>query len=155
MDYDGNPNPTPTNCMAHKGVQWNRYIDLWVMLYDCSDQTSANLPGIYMRTAPQPWGPWSAPQTIFNATRDKGICVFIYSGDPGACPNPDMRTSSGGNYAPYFIDPLATGDEKTGTSTFVWTMATFNPYTQVILKTTIQGSPPSRDKDWDDDFGRK
>lgn len=142
-DYDGT-HPAPQNCMAHKGVQWNRYVDLWVMLYDCSDQTPANLPGIYMRTARQPWGPWSAPQTIFNAGRDNGICVFIYSAYPGACPNPDDRAASGGNYAPYFIDPLTTGDEKTGISTFYWTMATFNPYTQVIMKTTIQGSSTSR-----------
>jgi hypothetical protein len=92
-----------------------------------------------LRTAQQPWGPWSAPQTIFNATRDHGICVFIYSDSTGACPNPGGQTAAGGNYAPYFISPLTTGDED-GTSIFYWTMATFDPYTQMIMKTTIQGS---------------
>lgn len=140
-DYDGIPSPAPAPCMAHKGVDWNSYVERWVMLYDCTDQTSANLPGIYMRTAENPWGPWSPPQTIFNAGRDNGICVFIYSGYPGACPNPDYRTASGGNYAPYFISLFTTGDEDSGTSTFYWTMATFNPYTQVIMKTTIRGAP--------------
>jgi hypothetical protein len=137
-DYDG-PNFTPKNCMAHKGVQWNPYVELWVMLYDCSDETPQNLPGIYMRTAEQLWGPWSVPQTIFNAKRDNGSCVFIYSDSSGPCPNPGGQTAAGGNYAPYFIAPLATGDERTATSTFYWTMATFDPYTQVIMKTTIQG----------------
>src|SRR5579864_1938896 len=98
-DYDRIPNPTPAPCMAHKGVEWNPYVERWVMLYDCTDRTSANLPGIYMRFADNPWGPWSPPQTIFNASRDNGICYFIYSGYPGACPNPDHRTASGGNYA--------------------------------------------------------
>ena len=142
-DYDGT-SFKPTNCMAHKGVEWNAYVERWVMLYDCSDETPLNLRGIYMRTAKQPWGPWSAPQTIFNATRDHGICVFIYSDSTGACPNPGGQTAAGGNYAPYFISPLTTGDGN-GTSTFFWTMATFDPYTQMIMKTTIHASRDRRD----------
>jgi hypothetical protein len=138
-DYDG-ANPTP--CMAHKGVEWNRFVHSWVMLYDCTDQTPANKPGIYMRFAPKPWGPWSAPQTIFNAGRDHGLvqadgnCSFIYS-PSGPCENPARPGVAGGNYAPYFISRFTTGDEDRGTSTFYWTMATFNPYTQMIMTSTI------------------
>jgi hypothetical protein len=145
-DYDG-ASFTPTNCMAHKGVEWNPYVNRWLMLYDCSDETPLNLRGIYLRTAEQPWGPWSAPQTIFNATRDHGICVFIYSDSTGACPNPGGETGAGGNYAPYFIEPLTTGDEQAATSIFYWTMATFDPYTQMIMKTTIQGSRDNHESD--------
>ena len=128
VDYDG-PNLTPKNCMAHKGVHWNPYVERWVMLYDCSDETPQNLPGIYMRTAEQPWGPWSAPQTIFNAKRDNGVCVFIYSDSSGPCPNPGGQTAAGGNYAPYFIAPLTTGDERTRPqhSTGPWRHSTRTP----------------------------
>jgi LPXTG-motif cell wall-anchored protein len=47
----------------------------------------------------------------------------------------------GGNYAPYFISRYTTFDQTRETSTFYYTMATWNPYTQVIMKTTIQSSP--------------
>jgi len=144
-DTDG-PHFTPTPCTAQKGVEWNPYIRRWVMIYDCTDQTPLNLPGIYMRTAQRPWGPWSAPQTIFNAGRDWGTCYFIHRAvdaqNPVACD--DLSTAgriglSGGNYAPYFISPLTLGDKESATSTFYWTMATFNPYTQMIMKTTVRG----------------
>jgi len=44
-EYNG-PNFTPTNYMAHKGVEWNAYVERWVMLCDCSDETPLNLCGI-------------------------------------------------------------------------------------------------------------
>jgi hypothetical protein len=145
-DDDGIPNPTPAPCMAHKGVEWNRFVGAWVMLYDCTDRTLANLPGIYMRYADNPWGPWSPPQTVFNAGIDHGIlqadgaCAFIYT-DGVPCPNPARPTVQGGNYAPYFISLFTTGDENSGASTFYWTMATFNPYTQMIMTSAIQRKP--------------
>jgi len=144
-DHDG-ANFVPKNCMAQKGVEWDPYVNRWVMLYDCTDKTTLNLPGIYMRTAEQPWGPWSPPQTIFNAERDNGTCYFIHRPVPPSpgCDDlstPDRIQLAGGNYAPYFISRFTTGDEDRWRSTFYWTMATFNPYTQVIMKTTIQGAP--------------
>jgi hypothetical protein len=47
----------------------------------------------------------------------------------------------GGEYAPYFISRFTTGDEAKGTSTFYYTMSTWNPYTQVIMKTTVRRVP--------------
>jgi hypothetical protein len=32
--------------MPHKGVEWNAYVERWVMPYDCSDETPLNLRGI-------------------------------------------------------------------------------------------------------------
>ena len=134
----------PRNCVGELSVEWNRFIKRWVMLYNCSNRSAANQSGIYMRVAEQPWGPWSTPQTIFNAVRDGGLCRFIHRAvDPGnpVCDNltvPARLAVSGGNYAPYFISRFTAGDEARATSTFYYTMATWNPYTQVIMKTTIQ-----------------
>jgi len=137
----------PTNCMGELGVEWNRFVRRWVMLYNCLNNSPAHPRGIYMRFAEEPWGPWSAPQTIFNPTRDGGYCHFIHRavgpGNP-ACDSvsaPNRLAVGGGDYAPYFISRFTTGDEARGTSTFYYTMDTWNPYTQVIMRTKIQTSP--------------
>jgi len=141
---------SPVDCAGEIGVEWNQFIHSWVMLYNCREEenTQANLSGIWMRVAQEPWGPWSSPQTIFNAARDGGLCHFIHRAvdqqNPTPCDNlstPDRMGMGGGNYAPYFISRYTTFDQIRETSTFYYTMATFNPYTQVIMKTTIQSSP--------------
>ncbi|MFI5293632.1 MAG: DUF4185 domain-containing protein [Thermodesulfovibrionales bacterium] len=135
----------PHNCMANFSVQWNQFIHRWVMLYSCANHTRATLGGIWIRLAEKPWGPWSAPQTIFNAKRDEGLCHFIHRAvdvqNPTACDTlspPERKAQSGGNYAPYLIPGFTAGDEALGTSTFYYTMSTWNPYGQVIMKSTIK-----------------
>ena len=49
-----------------KEIQLADYKGKWVVLYDCRESTRGHPHGIYMRTAAQPWGRWSSPQTIFN-----------------------------------------------------------------------------------------
>ncbi|MGO9612075.1 MAG: DUF4185 domain-containing protein [Dissulfurispiraceae bacterium] len=141
----------PHNCMANFSVQSNQFVHRWVMLYSCSNRTLANLGGIWMRLAEQPWGPWIAPQTIFNAKRDGGLCHFVHrpvnAQNPTACDDlspPERRAQAGGNYAPYLIPDFTTGDGARGTSTFYYTMSTWNPYGQVIMKTTIQDESKQR-----------
>ncbi len=136
--------PEPNNCMANFSVQWNQFIHRWVMLYSCANHTRSNLGGIWMRLAEKPWGPWSDPQTVFNAKRDGGLCHFIHRAvdvqNPEACDNlspPQRHAQSGGNYAPYLIPRFTSGDEARGSSTFYYTMSTWNPYGQVIMKSTI------------------
>lgn len=141
---------SPADCAGTVGVEWNKFVNAWVMLYQCNNNTPANPHGVWMRVAEQPWGPWSAPQTVFN--KDDGFCKFIHravnSRNPTPCDNLSTRGSDGSDrsdeegatYAPYFISRLTTGDQAKGTSTFYYTMSTWNPYTQVIMKTTIQNS---------------
>ena len=142
-----NVSSKPQNCMGELGVEWNRFVKRWVMIYNCLNHTPANPRGIYMRFAEQPWGPWSAPQTIFNPMRDAGYCHFIHRAvSPGnpACDDvggPNRLQAPGGDYGPYFISRFTTGDEARGTSTFYYTMDIWNPYTQVIMKATIQIAP--------------
>jgi hypothetical protein len=131
-------------CMGELGVEYNAYLHRWVMLYNC---LSANPRGIVMRTASYPWGPWSAPQTIFNPIRDKGLCYFIHSHGGENCPpdapNPPSENpaaATGGDYGPYFIAGWTTGSTGAGsvqTSTIYYTVSSFVPYGQVILKSTI------------------
>ena len=134
--------------MGELGVEWNPFVRRWVMLYNCTNNTASNPRGVYMRLAQQPWGPWSAPQTIFNPVRDHGYCYFMHravdSLSPAPCDNlcgPDRIAEAGGDYGPYFISRFTTGDSLKGTSTFYFTMDAWNPYTQVIMKAAIESVP--------------
>ena len=93
-------------------------------------------------------GSWSAPQTIFNAKRDAGLCHFIHRAvnaeNPTGCDelSPPLREAqSGGNYAPYIMARFTAGDEARGTSTIYYAMTTWNPYGQVIMKAMIARVP--------------
>lgn len=140
---------TPSDCMSYVASQYNPYLGRWIMIYDCGSG------GIYMRTAPQPWGPWSERQQIFNPAPNPkartGDCYFLRS--PGPCPKhaplqPKPGAQSGHGYAPYFIAGWTTGHPASATvaaeSTFYYTISTLNPYGEVIVRSTIQGPPPSK-----------
>ena len=161
---------SPDPCVAQLGIQHNPYLNEWIMLYRCNEaDPPAGLPnGIYMRTAPNPWGPWSSPTTIFNPAPDpatrSGFCYFIYSKETKAnpdgspkCPDPVFDQKSlagehhrqGGYYGPYFVANWTTGTHATASTrastTIYYTLDTFDPYGQLIMRSTILGPPlPSR-----------
>ena len=147
--HDSLPGPGGTMHLADDvgeiGVEWNRYLRSWVMLYNSSNNSTANPHGVYMRSSPQPWGPWSPPQTIFNPGRDSGFCYFIHRAVTPSNPACDSLSSAGrigdggGNYSPYFISRFTSGDSVQRTSTFFFVMSTWNPYEVVIMKASIQG----------------
>jgi hypothetical protein len=133
-------------CMGELGVEYNADLHQWMMLFNCK---SAQLGGIQLRMAPSAEGPWSPPQTIFNAARDKGLCYYIHSQNgkncPPGAPNPPEQNpgaQTGGDYGPYFIAGWTTNSRDANgvvTTTFYYTLDTFVPYGQVILKSTIAG----------------
>jgi uncharacterized protein (TIGR03437 family) len=145
QDVDGTP-PAPKNCTGELGVDYNQSLQRWVMLYNCQNKTPATPAGVYMRFAPQPWGPWGAPQTIFNGGRDRGLCFFIHRGVTASSPacdqvgNPGREDTQGGPYGPYLLSNFTTGDTASGTSTFYYMLSTWNPYIEVIMKTSIQSA---------------
>lgn len=145
QDYNG-ANKTPANCTGELGVEYNTFVQRWVMLYNCADVTPQNLNGIYMRFAEEPWGPWGAPQTIYNGTRDRGDCYFVHRAVTATTPacdqlsGPDRLDVAGGVYGPYFLTGFTTGNAANGTSTFYYMLSTWNPYIQVIMQTTIQSA---------------
>jgi Domain of unknown function (DUF4185) len=152
-------------CMGQFGVQFNPYLERWLMLYNCRDNTTAQPNGIWMRTAPDPWGPWSKPQTIFDpdpdTTAHTGFCFFIHSNakaPPDNCPAkppaddpletnpPSPHAPRGSYYGPYFVAGWTTGVAATSTSqaktTIYYTLDTYDPYGQLILQSTIDGPVP-------------
>jgi uncharacterized protein (TIGR03437 family) len=143
QDVDGTPS-VPKNCTGELGVDYNTFLQRWVMLYNCGNRTSTIPSGIYMRVAQQPWGPWGAPQTIFNGQRDRGTCFFIHRAVTATSPacdqlsGPSRADTEGGAYAPAFLSRFTTGNAASGTSTFYYLLSTCNPFIEVIMKTTIQ-----------------
>jgi uncharacterized protein DUF4185 len=139
FDHDGAP------CMGELSVSWNRYLDRWLMLYNCSSPR-----GVLFRVAPQPWGPWSAPRVLFDPRSAGGYCVFIHDAHPErdcppGSPNPGdaliLRDQGGANayggeYGPYVIDAFTRGDSS-GRTTIYFTLSTWNPYQVVLMKASL------------------
>jgi hypothetical protein len=127
----------PTACMGELSVKWNPFIARWMMLYNCDPQG-----GIVMRLAENPWGPWSAPQIIFDPWRDHGYCNYIHrawTSDPAThCDNvsdPGREAQWGGWYGPYLLSRYTTG--KKGGTTIYYTLSTWNPYAVMLLKSEV------------------
>jgi Domain of unknown function (DUF4185) len=154
-------------CTGEIGVSWNAYLGAWTMLYDCKDSSAGRPAGIWLRTSPEPWGPWSSPQTVFDpepwTTPAKagepdqkttmGFCYFIHEKPVSLCPKgasnqPKNANGKGSYYGPYFVNGATTGTFATttapATSQISYTLDTFQPYGQLILSTALRGSTFSR-----------
>lgn len=124
-------------CVGELSVSYNEFIKKWILLYNCGAPR-----GINCRTADHPWGPWSDPFVIFNpaANVDKGYCYFIHSNwAVNNCDNvhdPGRANEWGGEYGPYQFEKMAKGDENS--TTIYYTLSTWNPYTVVLMKSTIR-----------------
>jgi len=122
-------------CVGELSVRFNKFTRKWIMLYNCG--TDRQL--INMRTADHPWGPWSDPQVIFDPNRDGAFCRFMHLGwEIDKCDDlqdPGRAFDNGDPYGPYQFEDLATGDENS--TTIYFTMSTWNPYTVVLMKTTL------------------
>jgi hypothetical protein len=154
---------SPARCDAQFGVSFNADLGQWTLLYQCNE--SHPLPGhpngIFMRTADHPWGPWSEPTTIFNPSTDQqtksGYWYFIFLPGhmcPTGTPNghlADSQHQQGSYYGPYFVANWTTGtpaDPATSTratTTIYYTLDTFDPYGQLIMRSTILGPPVTPD----------
>jgi hypothetical protein len=121
-------------CLGELSVAWNPFLHKWLLLYNCSSPR-----GVNFRVADSPWGPWSAPQVLFNARRDGGLCHFIHASWLNRwCDSVNdfgRGFTSGGAYGPYMIPAFFTGDDKT--STIYYVLSTWNPYQVVLMKSTL------------------
>jgi hypothetical protein len=137
--------PVVTNgTLGDISVTWCKDLGLWLMTYD---SRAAGLNGIVFSYSSSPWGPWAAPQVIFDAVRDGAMGTFIH--DPTATPddglagpvigkkatrNPDAVT--GGTYAPYVVERWT---KVRGTYLDVYyVMSTWNPYVVELMKTRLR-----------------
>jgi hypothetical protein len=133
---DNAANPT----IGNVSVNYSPAVGLWLMTYDGGRQ-KPETPGIYFAFATAPWGPWSQPALIFNGKRDGGLGSFIYTTDTnyddlslaGPTIGDNIPTNTtGGGYAPYMIERFT--QVASNTLTIYYTLATWNPYTVVLMK---------------------
>jgi hypothetical protein len=146
------PDNEPT--IGNVSVTFAEEVGLWLMTYDAGG--SRDTVGVYFSYASAPWGPWSAPQLIFNPRREGAVGTFIH--DPSVVPNPpgdglngptigpnDPATTPGGTYAPFQIERFTrvTQDRLS----IYYTLSTWNPYTIVKMRSDfaiVQSSPRHR-----------
>jgi hypothetical protein len=108
----------------------------YVMLYN-----STAPRGIAMRSASQPWGPWSELEVIFDPWRDKGYGHFMHV--PGLfglntdrLNDPGRGGQFGGEYGPYIMARFTKGDA--GGCRIYYTMSTWNPYQVVVMRSDLR-----------------
>jgi hypothetical protein len=120
-------------------VQYIPSLAMWVSLYD-----SRSPRGVMLRYASEPWGPWTAPQVIFEPIRDQAWGVYIHNpnasppddlGGPVIGPNTDVMRTQGGYYAPYMIERFTRieGDRLT----LQYVLSTWNPYVVVRMRSSF------------------
>lgn len=143
-------------------IAWVPSLNQFVMLYGGRAPLLTLLhnnpnTGIHLRTAPHPWGPWSDPQLIWNATAEGayGGCPdgILYPPQGGGCaqtdpfrpgglnmcddpspnPNGDFGVEYGVNILSFFTKP---GPEP-NSATIYWNISTWNPYRVVLMRTTL------------------
>jgi hypothetical protein len=158
-------NPTIGNLSAF----YSRELGLWLMTFD-SFGTVFSTKGAYFTYAPQPWGPWSTPQLIFNSCRDNALGTFMryyyakssqndcptamppgntatsgFSGPAGPTigdqTKNDPSTTRGGEYTPLMIERFTeVGRNKLK---IFYTLSTWNPYAAVLMESDFV-----IDRDW-------
>jgi Domain of unknown function (DUF4185) len=145
---EGAAEPIITNgTIGDLSVTWCGELGLWLMTYDSRAPARAGILFSYSHT---PWGPWSSPQLIFNASRDHAIGRFIH--DPQARPDDglagpvigkgqnDPGAVHGGSYAPYVVEPWTRVHGKDLSIFYV--LSTWNPYVVVLMQSHFQISGP-------------
>jgi len=147
---NGPPWPHDTPSVGNMSVIYSTNLGLWMMTYDGGRNSilPTNTTGIYFSHAAQPWGPWSMPQLIYNATRDHGFGNYIHKNDDlptgpgGSTINPTQNNptnTDGATYAPYLIESFTSLSNST---VFIYyTMATWNPYTVLKMRSAFSIIP--------------
>jgi hypothetical protein len=132
-------------CVGEHSVTWNAPLEVWVMVYTCGGWQ------VEARTAPVPWGPWSAPTVLLSAAENPGLFCTLFWGKPGTtCPG---RTSEqipaltfGYLYAPFVMSRYTQnvtppGRGQTRTATIYWLLSTWDPYQVTVMQSTLKLTP--------------
>jgi hypothetical protein len=147
---NGPPWPNDSPSVGNLSVIYSTNLGLWMMTYDGGRNTDdrTNYGGIYFSCAAQPWGPWSTPQLIFSPTRDLGFGIFIHNSEyspPGPVgptidePIHNPTNTTGTVYAASMIESFT---RITNSTVFIYyTMATWNPYTVVKMRSAFTINP--------------
>ncbi len=134
--------PADERCVGEHSVTWNAPLQVWLLLYTCLPWT------VEARFAPEPWGPWSPPLIMLSAVQSPNlVCTLIQSdiGCPGLRNYWSFPTGPwpGTFYAPFVMDrftqdvtPPGPGQPKR--ATIYWLVSTWNPYTVVVMQSTLE-----------------
>ena len=117
-------------------IHFNRKIGKWVATYNSARRT------IRFRTAPEPWGPWSDSIVLFDPAIDygRGAAYGRFIGD-------DRTERLGGQgelYGPYVLERF-TKDLGDGRFRLYWLLSPWQPYTVLLMETTIRAVDPVAD----------
>jgi hypothetical protein len=116
-------------------VAWLPPVNRYVMLYN-----SSRPRGITMRSARNPWGPWSEGSVIFNPWRDKGYGQYMHipprAGGTDKLHDADRENEFGGEYGPYIMARYTRGTADL--CTIYYTMSTWNPYQVVVMRSEVR-----------------
>jgi Domain of unknown function (DUF4185) len=131
--------PAAERCVGEHSVTYNKPLGVWLMLYNCASTIEA-------RSAPQPWGPWSLPFVLLNAVQDPNVvCTLIQNESKTGCSGKPAPVGAGGFYAPFVLNRFTQGQLPTLGATYVtiyWLVSTWNPYTVVVMQSTLQAGSP-------------
>ena len=141
--------PIITNgTLGDVSVIWCRELKLWLMTYDSRAPAAAGILFSYSTT---PWGPWSAPQLLFNARNDGALGQFIH--DPGIRPDDglagpvigkgqkDPAAVHGGAYAPYMVEHWTKVGRRSSNDReldIYYVLSTWNPYVVVLMTSRLR-----------------
>ena len=144
-------------CVGELSVRRDPRSGLFLMAYNCDDDGGARPRGYYLRTARRPWGPWSEPIVMFDATAaDGGYGVTQHFSTVGR-QNPDDglaepdhlfgRDVFGGEYGPYLIPRFFRWEG--GHLSVVYAHSSWNPYKVHLMRTVLvprgaTAGPPDR-----------
>lgn len=146
----------PAECAAEISVRWNYYLEKWIMLYNCE---LCNTRGVIVRLSDTPWGPWSAPNIIFDPEDGYGKFIHEPGKDTLNDPTRDGDEDRGHEYGPYQMAPYSTGVKGRYTKIY-FTMSTWNPYQVMQMSAIIPSEEDGRDpkpyaSNWHDRNDRK
>jgi hypothetical protein len=137
-------------CVGEHQVTWNAPLHVWLLTYNCGVES------IKARTAPEPWGPWSAPTTLIDKGSANVYCTLMMKPIPPGCPGLfnywgtppvvlPVPLQQGAFYAPYVLNRY-TQDATAGAgqpkrATITWLLSTWNPYQVTVMQSTLEMTP--------------
>lgn len=134
------PGTNTERCIGEFSVTWNRPLHMWLMLYNCK---GSGTPGIEVRTAPAPWGPWSEPTLLLSHADDYACRLWMAPDGCGKRRSFFPRQPNGkflsGLYAPFVLNRYTRpADGPSRRTTIYWLLSTWDPYEVTVMRTTLQ-----------------
>ena len=124
-------------CVGELSARKHPQLGLYMLAYNCEKPR-----GVFLRTATNPAGPYSAPIQLFEPWRDEGYEHFIHgapfftAGRDDGLSDPGREAESGGEYGAYLV-PQWFSEEGPGLHSVVYTLSSWNPYQVHVMRTLL------------------